>query len=176
MKDLIAELNSDKVFIVEIDESLKAFANDKRVSKKLERMNHILATTELPKEYFMDENVTAKTSTIAINPNAKRYDSVGVFPETLALVNEPLAKYGEPKNSKEKEDAFWIEGILSQVDTNTSTFLIVDNQTNISYSVTTSAEVLTQLVKDYWGNTVELYIKAKVQNDTARQYELIEIS
>ena len=77
MKNIIEELNSKKVPIIKINESLKVHKGKKRFAKKLALMNDILSAGELPEAYYVKEEIVE--------------------------ANEPLPKY-EISKGKEKDD------------------------------------------------------------------------
>ncbi len=57
MKNIIGELNSKKVPIIKINESLKVYRGKKRFAKKLALMNDILSSGGLPEAYFMKNEI-----------------------------------------------------------------------------------------------------------------------
>ena len=132
----------------------------------------------------MNEIIELRAQKITINPELDKYNDVVSFPKKLVRANAMLEKWGLPKEledrilQRELKDALWVKGILRQVDADTNTFLIVvtatDNQPQIAYMVTTLADTLNKLVKDYWGDMVRVHIKP--QNQSGQQYELIEVA
>ena len=159
--------------------------------EKTKRANEMIAKWGLPKE-LEDEILEEKREKafeierqfdVVYNPELDKYEGKILFPKKLAEAQETLAKYGLPKDwedeiqERERKKAVWIKGQLSEANIETNTFLIVveatESQPQLTYMVSTLSDVLQRLVKDYWGQLVNVHIKPK--KEVPGQYELIEV-
>lgn len=118
-----------------------------------------------------------------INPELNRYDGIGTGSEKLEAANETLAKYGLPKGwdkkaaAKTQESAFWLSGILQQADAANNTFLLIslDKEAPTNYTINTVPETLYALVKTSWCDTIQVYVRPKINDTKQFEYELIEV-
>jgi hypothetical protein len=80
----------------------------------------------------------------------------------------------------EQEKPFWISGVLRRVDADKNTIKLASKATDTipqtDYTINVVAETLNKLVKNYWGDIINVYIKPKSKKGKQHQYELIEVS
>ena len=126
----------------------------------------------------------SKIQTVIINHKLDKYDDIVFCPEKLQEANETIEKYGVPEiyeselSEIEQTNSFWVSGVLRRADADKNTFLLVisiDNQSPTNYLITTLSETLNTLVKDYWGQKIEVLIQRKAKKGKQMQYELIEV-
>ena len=84
-------------------------------------------------------------------------------------------------SNKKQEEPFWISGVLRRVDADKNTIKLASNGTKPKsqphyYTINVVSETLNKLVKNYWGDTINVYIKPKTKKGKQHQYELIEVS
>jgi hypothetical protein len=99
--------------------------------------------------------------------------------ELKALVQQHKLKY-EQLSDKE-EEPFWISGVLRRVDADKNTIKLASNGTKPKsqphyYTINVVSETLNKLVKNYWGDIINVYIKPKSKKGKQHQYELIEVN
>ena len=131
----------------------------------------------------MIESKKSKIPKIIINNDLTQYDNTVLFPDKLKEANEAIEKYGIPEAWKNEnamnknENAFWIMGILSKADAENNTFIVVveTNSSRTNYTITAISETLNKLVKDYWGNSINVHIKPKTPRGKQSLYELIDV-
>lgn len=80
-----------------------------------------------------------------------------------------------------QEQPFWISGVLRRVDADKNTIKLASNGTKPKsqphyYTINVVSETLNKLVKNYWGDIINVYIKPKSKKGKQHQYELIEVS
>ena len=131
----------------------------------------------------MKEIVELKTPIDRVNHDLDKYEGIDFFPEKTKRANEMVAKWGLPKEwedeiqERKRENAFWIQGKLTEASIHTNSFLIVVEATNshpqLTYTITALSDILNKLVKEYWGYSVNVHIKPK--KETQSQYEFIDI-
>ena len=122
---------------------------------------------------------------ITVNPALNQKEGVIMFPEKFARAQEFLAKYGIPKEceaemlQREQQQAFWQKGVLTSADIATNTFSITaeaaDNQAEKTYKITALPTDLSKIVKENWGEMMQVHIKPKGDIETATVFDLIEI-
>jgi hypothetical protein len=99
--------------------------------------------------------------------------------ELKALVQQHKLEY-ERSFNKEKEQPFWISGVLKRVDADKNTIKLASKATDTipqtDYTINVVSETLNNLVKNYWGDIINVYIKPKSKKGKQHQYELIEVS
>jgi hypothetical protein len=132
----------------------------------------------------------AKIPVVKINDDLKKYRNQPNVLKKLKRMNDILEEIGMPEEyyrqqeliEKRKQAAsiFWIKGIVSHADMRTNSFSLVvkgtDNLSELQYTITTlSSEVLTQLLKDYKDDMINVHIKQKEQSGEGCEYELIEV-
>ena len=70
---------------------------------------------------------------------------------------------------------FWISGIIKRVDADKNSILLVaktpNNSSQTNYTITTLSETLNKLVRNYWGDMVNVHIKPKSKKGRYFQYE-----
>ncbi len=81
----------------------------------------------------------------------------------------------------EKEEPFWISGVLKRVDADKNTIKLASNGTEKPskthyYTINVVSETLNKLVKNYWGDIINVHIKPKSKKGKQFEYELIEVS
>ena len=128
----------------------------------------------------------SKQHTVIIDNDMKNYDDVVLFPEKVAEANETIAKYGIPEKwahqlaEKGERHHFWTRGVFIRADGEDNTFtLAVKTKGNVSettYTIHTTAELLSQLIKAYWGQELKVHIQHKVKKERQWLYELMETS
>ncbi len=83
-------------------------------------------------------------------------------------------------SNKKQEEPFWISGVLKRVDAEKNTIKLASKATDTipqtDYTINVVSETLNKLVKNYWGDIINVYIKPKVKKGKQHQYELIEVS
>ena len=132
------------------------------------------------------EQSISKYAHVTINKDLNKYQNRILNPKKLQEANEIIARTKLPEKLerhiaelKEKENSFWVSGILNQADAHKNTFLItvksVSNAEQSNFIITTLSETLNDLVKNYWGNTLTVYIKPKNSNSKRPKYELLEV-
>ncbi len=111
-------------------------------------------------------------------------DSKVMFPQKLKEANEMLEKYPPPPevlmhgySEFEKEYGFEVNGILKRADADTKTFLVIimDGPYEIHFKITTNPELLKKIVKSYWGETIKVHIRPKINSEKQFEYELMEV-
>jgi hypothetical protein len=100
--------------------------------------------------------------------------------ELKALVQQHKLKY-EQLSDKEEDQPFWISGVLRRVDADKNTIKLASNGTKPKsqphyYTINVVSETLNKLVKNNWGDIINVYIKPKSKKGKQHQYELIEVS
>ena len=84
-------------------------------------------------------------------------------------------------SNTEQEQPFWISGVLRRVDADKNTIKLASKATESMpkihyYTINVVSDILNKLVKNYWGDVINVYIKPKSKKGKQYQYELIEIS
>ena len=84
-------------------------------------------------------------------------------------------------SNKKQEEPFWISGVLRRVDADKNTIKLASNGTEPKsqphyYTINVVSETLNKLVKNYWGDIINVYIRPKTKKGKQHQYELIEVS
>ena len=84
-------------------------------------------------------------------------------------------------SNTEQEQPFWISGVLRRVDADKNTIKLASNGTEPKsqthyYTINVVSETLNKLVKNYWGDIINVYIKPKTKKGKQNQYELIEVN
>ena len=87
----------------------------------------------------------------------------------------------QPLSVIEPAQPFWISGVLRRVDADKNTIKLASNGAeNLSkthyYTINVVSETLNKLVKNYWGDRINVYIKPKNKKGKQFEYELIEVS
>jgi hypothetical protein len=99
--------------------------------------------------------------------------------ELKAYIKQHKKEY-ERQLITEKEQPFWISGVLKRVDADKNTIKLASKATDTipqtDYTINVVSETLNKLVKNYWGDIINVYIKPKIKKGKQYQYELIEIS
>ena len=122
---------------------------------------------------------------ITVNPALNGLDTAAMFPEKLAHATAMIEKYGIPKEweaeilQREQEQAFWQKGVLIAADIATNSFSIAaearDNQAEKTYKITALPTDLNKIVKENWGEMMQVHIKPKGDIETATAFDLIEV-
>jgi hypothetical protein len=107
-------------------------------------------------------------------------DMVKEFHELKALVQQHKLQY-EQLSDKKEEQPFWISGVLKRADAEKNTIKLATNGTEPKsqphyYTINVVSETLNKLVKNYWGDIINVYIKPKSTKGKQHRYELIEVS
>jgi hypothetical protein len=97
-----------------------------------------------------------------------------------AQVQQHKLQY-EQLSDKKEEQPFWISGVLRRVDADKNTIKLASNGTKPKsqphyYTINVVSETLNKLVKNYWGDIINVYIKPKSKKGKQHQYELIEVN
>jgi hypothetical protein len=84
-------------------------------------------------------------------------------------------------SNTEQEQPFWISGVLKRADAEKNTIKLATNGTEPKsqphyYTINVVSETLNKLVKNYWGDIINVYIKPKSTKGKQHRYELIEVS
>jgi hypothetical protein len=99
--------------------------------------------------------------------------------ELKALVQQHKLQY-EQLSDKEEQQPFWISGVLRRADAYKNTIKLASHATDTipqtDYTINVVSETLNKLVKNYWGDIINVYIKPKSKKGKQHQYELIEVS
>jgi hypothetical protein len=99
--------------------------------------------------------------------------------ELKALVKQHKMEYERLLN-KEQEQPFWISGVLKRVYADKNTIQLASKATDTipqtDYTINVVSETLNKLVKNYWGDIINVYIKPKSKKGKQHQYELIEVN
>jgi hypothetical protein len=100
--------------------------------------------------------------------------------ELKAQIQQHKLQY-EQLSDKEQEQPFWISGVLRRVDADKNTIKLASNGTEPKsqphyYTINVVSETLNKLVKNYWGDIMNVYIKPKSKKGKQHQYELIEVN
>ncbi len=103
----------------------------------------------------------------------------------LQQANETIAKYGFPEELANKRALtgeklnFWTSGIVVQADAQKNTFSVTvqseNKQTENTYIISTTAEILKSIVKEYWSGTIDVFLKPKAIIGQPYYYDLLEI-
>jgi hypothetical protein len=98
--------------------------------------------------------------------------------ELKAQVQQHKLDYEQLSN---KEQPFWISGVLRRVDADKNTIKLASNGIEPKsqphyYTINVVSETLNKLVKNYWGDIINVYIKPKTTKGKQNQYELIEVN
>ncbi len=127
----------------------------------------------------------SKRDGVIIDNNMKNYDDVVLFPEKLAEAEEMIAKYGIPEEwahqlaEKGERHHFWTSGVLLRADGEENTFTLAAKTkvgvSETSYTIYTTAELLSQLIKAHWGQEVKVHIQHTVKKEGQWLYELLEV-
>jgi hypothetical protein len=107
-------------------------------------------------------------------------DMVEELHELKALVQQHKMEY-ERRLNIEQEQPFWISGVLKRADAEKNTIKLATNGTEPKsqphyYTINVVSETLNKLVKNYWGDIINVYIKPKSTKGKQHRYELIEVS
>jgi hypothetical protein len=98
--------------------------------------------------------------------------------ELKTLVQQHKMEY-ERRLNTEQEQPFWISGVLKRVDAEKNTIKLSSKATDTipqtDYTINVVSETLNNLVKNYWGDIIKVYIKPKHKKGKHFQYELIEV-
>jgi hypothetical protein len=99
--------------------------------------------------------------------------------ELKAQIKQHKMEY-ERRLNAEQEQPFWISGVLKRVDADKNTIKLASKATDTipqtDYTINVVSETLNKLVKNYWGDIINVYIKPKTKKGKQHQYELIEIN
>jgi hypothetical protein len=99
--------------------------------------------------------------------------------ELKALVQQHKLQY-EQLSDTEEQQPFWISGVLRRADAYKNTIKLASHATDTipqtDYTINVVSETLNKLVKNYWGDIINVYIKPKSKKGKQHQYELIEVS
>lgn len=99
--------------------------------------------------------------------------------ELKAQIKQHKLDY-ERRLATEQAQPFWISGVLKRVDADKSTIKLASKATDTipqtDYTINVMSETLNKLVKNYWGDIINVYIKPKTKKGKQHQYELIEIN
>jgi hypothetical protein len=80
----------------------------------------------------------------------------------------------------EQAQPFWISGVLKRVYADKNTIQLASKATDTipqtDYTINVVSETLNKLVKNYWGDIINVYIKPKSKKGKQHQYELIEVN
>jgi hypothetical protein len=99
--------------------------------------------------------------------------------ELKVLVQQHKMEYERLLN-KEQEQPFWISGVLKRVYADKNTIQLASKATDTipqtDYTINVVSETLNKLVKNYWGDIINVYIKPKSKKGKQHQYELIEVN
>jgi hypothetical protein len=83
-------------------------------------------------------------------------------------------------SNTEQAQPFWISGVLKRVDADKSTIKLASKATDTvpqtDYTINVMSETLNKLVKNYWGDIINVYIKPKTKKGKQHLYELIEVN
>jgi hypothetical protein len=111
--------------------------------------------------------------------NSTPSDMVEELQELKAQVQQHKLQY-EQLSDKEEQQPFWISGVLRRADAYKNTIKLASNATDTipqtDYTINVVSETLNKLVKNYWGDIINVYIKPKRKKGKQHQYELIEVS
>ena len=104
---------------------------------------------------------------------------VAELKELKAQIKQHKMAY-ERRLNAEQEQPFWISGVLKRVDADKNTIKLASKATDTipqtDYTINVVSETLNKLVKNYWGDIINVYIKPKTKKGKQHQYELIEIN
>ncbi len=106
-------------------------------------------------------------------------DSKIMFPEKLKRANAMLDKYPLPPSYSpaEQESGIEVKGILRRADSDTNTFFVVKMEGfyEIYFNIFTEPQTLNTIVKNYWGETINVQIRPQINKDNQFEYELIAV-
>ncbi len=124
------------------------------------------------------EQDTINVPIMIIDKSLNKYNAMTFNSAKLEKAKEDIKKPGFPAPI-EKENSFWVSGILQQADANKKTFLITVKSeiktAKSNFIITTLSETLNDLVKQYWGNMLTVYIKPVSKDSKRPKYELLEV-
>jgi hypothetical protein len=101
--------------------------------------------------------------------------------ELKELVQQQKMQHLAQLVNTEAEQPFWISGVLRRADADKNTIKLASNGTEPKsqphyYTINVVSETLNKLVKNNWGDIINVYIKPKSKKGKQHQYELIEVS
>lgn len=111
-------------------------------------------------------------------------DSKVMFPKKLKQANEVLEKSPLPaemllkRYSKlQQEEGIKVSGILKRANALANTFLVIEMRGSyeVHFNIHTSSEILNQLVKKHWGETINVHVRPQINKENQFEYEFIEI-
>lgn len=112
-------------------------------------------------------------------------DSKVMFPEKLKRANEMLEKYPPPAewcmqsySKMEQENGVEVSGVLKRADADVSIFLLKEKSGlyEIHYPIRTTPEILNNIVKTYWNETINVQIRPQINKDNQFEYELMAVN
>lgn len=121
-----------------------------------------------------------KRPKLIINNNID--DSKVMFPEKLKQANEALEKSPLPaemllkRYSKlQQEEGFIVSGIVKRANALVNTFLVIEmrGSNEVHFNVHTAPEILNQLVKKHWGETINVHVRPQINKENRFEYEFI---
>jgi hypothetical protein len=99
--------------------------------------------------------------------------------ELKAQIKQHKMEY-ERRLNAEHPQPFWISGVLKRADADKSTIKLASKATDTipqtDYTINVMSETLNKLVKNYWGDIINVYIKPKTKKGKQHLYELIEVN
>jgi hypothetical protein len=129
-----------------------------------------------------------KEGKVTYNPALNKYNHIDdpVAQKKLARAKENIAKYGLPEafaNEAAESGAsynFWTSGIVIHADAKLNTFsltvntIVIEKPVENTYIISTTAEILSSLVKAHWGETVKVFLKPKAIIGLPFYYDLLK--
>jgi hypothetical protein len=108
-----------------------------------------------------------------------------MFTEKLQTVKDKLEKHPIPAwiflsrySTIQQEEGICVRGVLQRADTASNTLVvavIVNEYAQSNYHIRTIPETLTQIVKNYWNETINVQIRPQINKDNQFEYELMTV-
>jgi hypothetical protein len=134
------------------------------------------------------EQKKIKAGKVTYNPALNKYNHNDdpIAQKKLARAKENIAKYGLPEDvANEAAESgvqynFWTSGIVIHADAKLNTFSLTVQATvkekpvEYTYIVSTTAEILSSIVKTHWGENVKVFLRPKAIIGQPFYYDLLK--
>jgi hypothetical protein len=126
-----------------------------------------------------------KRAMAVLNPHVEKYEHITELSKKAKEARETLERCPPPAklllkrySKTEQEEGISISGVLKRANEDTYTFMVVkmEGVYDIHYHIRTTPDTLNQLVKNYWGETINVRIRPQINSDNQFEYELMAVN
>ena len=122
---------------------------------------------------------------VSVNPKLEKYEKRVGLSKKAKEASEFLEKHPIPAwillrrySTTQQEKGICIRGILKNADVETSILVVtvaVNDYASTNYNIRTVPETWNNIVKAYWGESINVLIRPQINADNQLEYELIEV-